>query len=134
MPASAPASSGAPSTSNPSWSYTGCFTDAVNPRTLPQWSNFNGPNMSNAACVSFCDSRGYTIAGTEYAGQCFCGDEITTPQLDEGSCNMACTGAAGEMCGGPGAFSLWTKSGSGSKKMAKRQQLNYRPWRKVMKY
>ncbi|OQU99815.1 hypothetical protein CLAIMM_05396 [Cladophialophora immunda] len=137
---SSPASSATPSTpstpsaSNPSWSYTGCFTDTVNPRTLPQWSNFNGPNVSNAACVSFCDSRGYTVAGTEYAGQCFCGNEITTPVLDEGSCNMACTGAAGEMCGGPGALSVWTKSGSGSKKMAKRQLLNYKPWRKMMKY
>ncbi|ETI20140.1 hypothetical protein G647_08174 [Cladophialophora carrionii CBS 160.54] len=105
----------APSTSNPSWSYSGCFTDTVSPRTLPKWSTFNGPDVTNEACIAFCDSKGYPVAGTEYAGQCFCGAEITSPQLGEDKCNMACTGDAGQMCGGPGALSVWTKSGESKK-------------------
>src|ERR1700709_2283983 len=109
MPASSPSSSpsaptsspSTPSTSNPSWSYSGCFTDTVFPRTLPEWSNFNGPSVTNDACISFCDSRGYPVAGTEYAGQCFCGSAITSPQLSEDKCNMACTGDGSKTVGGP---------------------------------
>jgi hypothetical protein len=114
MPAASPSSSStAPSTSDGPWSYAGCFTDTVTPRTLPQWSNFNGPNVSNDACMSFCDSRGFPVAGTEYAGQCFCGAEISSPQLSEDQCNMACTGDASQTCGGPGALTVYTK-GAGS--------------------
>lgn len=75
--------------------------------------------MSNDACVAFCDGRGFPVAGTEYAGQCFCGTEISSAQLDESACNMECTGEADDLCGGPGALSVWSKV-SGSKKMAKR--------------
>ncbi|EXJ54755.1 hypothetical protein A1O7_10096, partial [Cladophialophora yegresii CBS 114405] len=102
-------------TSNPSWSYAGCFTDTVSPRTLPKWSTFNGRDVTNDACIAFCDSKGYPLAGTEYAGQCFCGTEITSSQLGEDRCNMACTGNAGQMCGGPGTLTVWTKSGESKK-------------------
>lgn len=123
MQSSTPSTPSTPSSSNPSWTYSGCAVDTVNPRTLPNWSNFNGPNMSNAACISFCDGAGFSLAGTEYAGQCFCGNDITTTPLDESQCNMPCAGAAGEMCGGPGALSLWKKSAVTEARamMAKRQ-------------
>ncbi|EXJ83113.1 hypothetical protein A1O1_06732 [Capronia coronata CBS 617.96] len=74
--------------------------------------------MTNGACVSFCDSRGFAVAGTEYAGQCFCGTDADFPamasQLDESQCDMPCTGAGGEMCGGSGALSVWAKGGASS--------------------
>ncbi|KAJ9634674.1 hypothetical protein H2204_006123 [Knufia peltigerae] len=108
-----PTSSSTPTaSSNPSWSYSGCFTDTVTPRSLPQWSNFNGPDMTNDACISFCDKSGFPVAGTEYAGQCFCGAADVTSGLEQLSgdkCSMACTGDKEQICGGPGALSVWTK-------------------------
>ena len=73
--------------------------------------------MTNDACISFCDGAGYPVAGTEYAGQCFCGAAITSIELGEDKCNMACTGAQEEMCGGPAALSVWTKTETASGKV-----------------
>ncbi|EHY53376.1 hypothetical protein ABEF92_001228 [Exophiala dermatitidis] len=73
--------------------------------------------MTNDACVSFCDGRGFAVAGTENAGQCFCGsdaDIAAATTLAEDKCNMVCTGASGsnqEICGGSAALSVWLKKG-----------------------
>ena len=51
------------------------------------------------------------LAGTEYAGQCFCGNALVGSQpSSESGCNMACTGKAGEICGGGGRLSVYKKS------------------------
>ncbi|RMZ85195.1 hypothetical protein DV738_g427, partial [Chaetothyriales sp. CBS 135597] len=105
------------------WTYTGCYTDAVFPRSLPNWSNFNGDHMSNSACVTFCQSKGFTLAGTEYSGQCFCGDALVdSSPADESQCNMACSGNANELCGGPGVLSVWrsTTAAVGNSRAVKR--------------
>ena len=103
-----------------SWTYKGCYTDTLTPRSLPQWSTFNGPEMSNAACIAFCDDKGFSMAGTEYAGQCFCGNDISSSKVGEGECDMPCTGGKGEMCGGGGTLSVYSKSGTGVGGMKKR--------------
>ncbi|ETN40440.1 uncharacterized protein HMPREF1541_04717 [Cyphellophora europaea CBS 101466] len=104
----------------PSWTYAGCYTDTVFPRSLPFWSDFNGPHMSNSACMTFCDSRGFPFAGTEFAGQCFCGDGLVgggSRLAEEGMCAMSCTGGGvGEVCGGKGVLSLWRKDDVGDEK------------------
>ena len=76
--------------------------------------------MTNDACISFCDNAGYSVAGTEYGGQCFCGDDISSTQLNDAQCSMACTGAAGEMCGGSAALSVWKKTATSKFKMERR--------------
>jgi hypothetical protein len=88
----------------------------------PKWSTFNGPKMTNDPCISFCDAAGFPVAGTEYAGQCFCGVEITSTEIGEDKCNMPCTGKQGaqgeiEMCCGSAALSVWTKTASASAKV-----------------
>lgn len=99
------------------WSYKGCYIDALTPRTFPIWSNFNGPTMSNAACIAFCDAKGFPVSGTEYAGQCFCGSsgDLTNASLgDDADCDRECTGAegSGEMCGGAARLSVYGKDGA----------------------
>lgn len=99
------------------WSYAGCWVDTVFPRTLPEWSSFNGPAVNNTRCIDFCNSNGYSIAGTEYAGQCFCGNNLDgSSQTPDSDCNMACTGNANEICGGPARMTVWKKSGSSNQK------------------
>ena len=54
------------------------------------------------------------MAGTEYAGQCFCGNDISSsPNL--GRRNVICLvlGERGEMCGGGGTLSVYEKSATG---------------------
>lgn len=53
------------------WSYTGCGTDNYYSRLLTGASESND-QMTNEACVAFCDSKGFSVAGTEYSKECYC--------------------------------------------------------------
>lgn len=55
-----------------SWSSLGCYSDNVSGRALPNGESVPGGTnaMTNEACQSACQGAGYTIAGTEYAGEC----------------------------------------------------------------
>jgi len=61
--------------------------------------------MTNDKCKAACRAGGFVLAGTEYAGECFCDNQIRAnggPAPDgEKGCNMACNGNQTEMCGGP---------------------------------
>ncbi|CAG5137745.1 uncharacterized protein ALTATR162_LOCUS191 [Alternaria atra] len=61
--------------------------------------------MTNAKCRDACRAGGFVLAGTEYAGECFCDNQIRNnggPAPDgEAKCNMPCNGDQTEMCGGP---------------------------------
>jgi len=56
------------------WYPLGCYIDSVQARTLgngmqvPGGANY----MTNEACTAVCQSSGYTLAGTEYSGECYC--------------------------------------------------------------
>ncbi len=105
------------------WSYKGCFVDTVSPRSLPTWSNINGATLTNAKCMQFCEAKGFALAGTEYAGQCFCGSDASgLQQTGEEKCNMSCKGAAGEVCGGGGMLSVYSK-GVGKKRSAMKRHI-----------
>lgn len=59
--------------------------------------------MTGDACVTFCASESYDIAGLEYGIQCFCARNFTTvppPELNKKECDMACSGNPDEACGG----------------------------------
>ncbi|USP76719.1 uncharacterized protein yc1106_03993 [Curvularia clavata] len=67
--------------------------------------------MTNAKCKDACRAAGYVLAGTEYAGECFCDNQIRNagkPAPDGNTgCNMACNGNQTEMCGGPDRLTFW---------------------------
>ena len=108
-----------PATDLPSgWSYKGCFVDTVFPRSLPQWGQ-NGPSTTNAKCTQSCESKGFSVAGTEYAGQCFCGGASDVEGMEvrgDEECDMDCSGKEGEACGGPGTLSVYVKGAEGGGK------------------
>lgn len=93
--------------------YVGCYKDSssrvLSGKVLP-----NIGDVSNTACVKYCASQGFSIAGTEYGGECFCGDSLAaaSEKLDESKCSMACKGDAGETCGGDWALTLYAKGGA----------------------
>jgi hypothetical protein len=70
--------------------------------------------MTPQACTDHCTQRGFAIAGTEYTGECFCGNAFVNSsgkvkQVDERQCNMPCRGDGGIICGGPARLSIYTK-------------------------
>lgn len=71
--------------------------------------------MTNNLCTAACQKAGYTIAGTEYSGECYCGNEYANggAKIAQG-CNMACNGDPAQICGGGSRLSVWSLIGSGS--------------------
>jgi len=68
------------------------------------------PNMTLETCLNMCASKGFTMAGLEYASQCFCGSSLVNGaslSVASKSCNMPCAGNSGEICGGPDAIQLF---------------------------
>ena len=89
------------------WSSLGCYTDSVNPRALPV-TGWWGNATTSSGCVAGCEAEGYAFAGTENAGQCFCGNDLVQSVKTTG-CDLPCTGEGGEICGAAGKLSLFGK-------------------------
>ena len=93
------------------WSSKGCYVDAVNGRILPTQVPADN-TMTVESCVSSCVANGYSVAGMEYASQCFCGNQIiqggTKDTANPSGCNMNCAGNANEICGGPNRMSIYS--------------------------
>jgi hypothetical protein len=92
-----------------SWATLGCYTDDVGNRVLSQGINI--PSLTVDKCVAACSDAGYTIAGVEYGGECYCDNAIKNGQgqAPDGSvgCNIGCNGNAGEMCGGSNRMNVY---------------------------
>jgi WSC domain len=53
------------------------------------------------------------MAGTEYGGQCFCGNSLSTStKLDDSQCAMPCEGDGSQTCGGSLSLSVYTTAAS----------------------
>lgn len=92
--------------------YVGCYKDKISRvlsgEVLPKLGL-----VSNTVCVDYCASKGFSVAGTEYGGECYCGNQLSTlEKLDDAKCAMACKGDAGQTCGGDWALTLYAKGGS----------------------
>lgn len=97
----------------PGWTYSGCYSDSLNSRVLTgiTFADLGIGNVTSTGCLMYCDDNGYSIAGTEYAGQCFCGNELVgSSAIDDTRCDMACEGAPDEICGGSLALSIYEQS------------------------
>ncbi|EXJ57798.1 murein transglycosylase [Cladophialophora psammophila CBS 110553] len=103
------------------WEYMGCGTDNYYNRILTGASQSNG-QMTNENCVAFCESKGFSIAGSEYADECYCGNSIPDSGKPVpgviGACTMKCAGDNSEFCGGAGTISLYQKCSGDSCKNA----------------
>lgn len=100
------------------WLYKGCFSDNVNARVLTgiTFADIGNHQVTNTKCTTYCGAKGFSLAGTEYGGQCFCGNELVgSSSIAESMCNMACEGDGSQTCGGPNALSVYT-TGSAKKR------------------
>ncbi|KAF7543009.1 hypothetical protein G7Z17_g11090 [Cylindrodendrum hubeiense] len=95
----------------PGWTYIGCIEEGTGGRALTHQVNVaGGANaMTNELCVAACEADGYDLAGTEYAGECFCGNEYANDGgLPGEGCTMKCHGDSSQFCGGSNRLSAWT--------------------------
>ncbi|OAA38041.1 hypothetical protein NOR_06786 [Metarhizium rileyi] len=101
------------------FNYAGCFKDSPD-RVLNGQQRPNLGIMSNEKCVTHCKTAGFALAGTEYGGQCYCGNELVgSKKLDDSACNVSCEGDKSDKCGGGWALSVYSKDGEASLKGAK---------------
>ncbi|XP_067939949.1 uncharacterized protein [Watersipora subatra] len=84
--------------------HVGCYIDGMN-RVLSVMKD--GSVASVQECCQFCYDNGYRVFGTEYGGECFCGDSgyDKHESADETECSMKC--ADGLPCGGPWRISIY---------------------------
>ncbi|CCA66988.1 related to glyoxal oxidase precursor [Serendipita indica DSM 11827] len=92
------------------WLSAGCFEDSINARVLPnQRYPAGGPSaMTVELCVDACRADGFSVAGLEWAQECWCGDDI--PSNGAQSCDMACKGNPNEHCGGGNRINVYQYS------------------------
>ncbi len=93
-------------------SYLGCFKDSNN-RDLSGFT-FNSDQMTTKLCLDTCRQKGFKYAGLEYSRYCFCGNSYG--KLGKANnCNMPCSGAQKEICGGGWANSVYRVENSSKK-------------------
>lgn len=100
--------------------YVGCYAEdrradpvGLRNRVLGGAMIADNPAMTVDKCVSYCGSKGFAYAGTQYSKWCFCGNSYA----DNGeakNCNMACSGDNSQTCGGAWANSVYRTSVTGN--------------------
>lgn len=98
-----------------SWSYQDCVADNDNLPALvsPFPYQLSSEEVSNAACMDFCDERGSSLAATQNGNECWCGTVSQASNfypVDKSMCNIPCAAATGEMYGGKGSLSVFTRA------------------------
>ncbi|KAL3418802.1 wsc domain-containing protein [Phlyctema vagabunda] len=88
--------------------FAGCFTDQT-PKTLG-YTAYSSSDNTIDKCTSTCDTAGYTIAGTEYGSECYCGNVLTAraEQVVDSGCSQACPGNTTQTCGASSRLSVYS--------------------------
>ncbi|KIM21987.1 hypothetical protein M408DRAFT_333113 [Serendipita vermifera MAFF 305830] len=89
------------------WRSQGCYIDSVLERVLTPMPDAVAP-MTVETCVDACLAAGFTVAGVEYASECYCGDGLPPVSATDG-CVMKCDGDAEHLCGGPDRLNVYQK-------------------------
>lgn len=107
----------------------GCYSDSST-RVLSgkEFVNIGDHQVTTTACIEYCDAAGFSLAGTEWGKQCFCGNELVgSSKVPDDTCHMPCEGDSSQICGGDWALTLYEKNGaaaSGVKARRNRRHLH----------
>ncbi|KAG8786722.1 hypothetical protein FRB91_001387 [Serendipita sp. 411] len=100
------------------WTEHGCIDEGD-----PYVNTMNGDklvdqSMNPQMCVSYCDGKGFSLAGIENGDTCFCANQLdhngSMNVVDFGKCLVKCVGSYYEWCGGGRNLHLWQKTGGNS--------------------
>ncbi len=91
--------------------FLGCYIDK--PDRDVQGHFFSDSRMTTQLCINTCRTKGYRIASTQFASQCFCGNTYGRyGKVAKSQCNYDCAGNANEKCGASWRNSVY-KIGAG---------------------
>ncbi|WVQ79634.1 hypothetical protein IAT38_001734 [Cryptococcus sp. DSM 104549] len=85
-----------------------CIAEGTSGRALAS-ASYASSEMTQATCASYCGDKGYTLAGIEYASECWCGDILSNGASllsTSTACTMSCSGDSTSICGGGNALTL----------------------------
>ncbi|GAA5856938.1 hypothetical protein JCM8547_008475 [Rhodosporidiobolus lusitaniae] len=91
--------------------YQGCYTDAVDARTLANLVTVPGTQTWDAAkCLAAVKAAGYSYGGIIYGGECWGANELasTASPLDAGRCAWPCNDQNSYTCGGQAGLDVYT--------------------------
>ncbi len=94
--------------------YSGCYQEVDGTHILPYRSDASSDTMTVESCVAECKGNGYRYAGLVYYGNCYCGQTVIGPAVDESQCNYPCKGNSSEICGANNIFSIYQDPTFGS--------------------
>jgi hypothetical protein len=89
----------------------GCFTDSVHARVLNGaggvLGDFSGQTLDK--CAATCTTRGYSLFGVEYGGECWCDNTLasTSTKVGDEECNLLCPGDVNQYCGAGDRLELY---------------------------
>ncbi|KAF7933528.1 uncharacterized protein EAE98_003237 [Botrytis deweyae] len=91
------------------WSFAGCYTEGQTGRLLI-YQIIASP-MTVDICTAACQEGGYSLAGVEYADECWCGNQLSNggalaPEGVSG-CSTLCAGNSSEFCGGTNRLDVY---------------------------
>ncbi|KZL71724.1 WSC domain containing protein [Colletotrichum tofieldiae] len=91
------------------YTFLGCRTEPAQGGRALDAKATASDKMTNEVCAAFCD--GYNYFGTEYGGECYCGNTLPATSLEApaGDCSMFCTGSGNEYCGNGNRLSVYKK-------------------------
>lgn len=92
------------------WTSQGCWVDGAFGRILTGHQFDDNEDLTIESCIASCSAQGFSVAGVEYAEECWCDNQIKNGgvQASPSDCSMACPGNSGEVCGGPNRLSVYS--------------------------
>ncbi|KAI9449832.1 WSC domain-containing protein, partial [Lactarius psammicola] len=84
--------------------------DSNDARVLTEQAPIGQYNTSVEGCTDACNARNYSLAGLEFAQQCWCDNSINNggAQIDSTHCMLACSGNSSEICGGANSLVIYS--------------------------
>ena len=92
-----------------------CYVDTSSRILEPTNVASQGTPLTQEYCSQLCHNKNKTLAGVEFAAECYCGDAVAAGAAvaKDTDCNMACSGNDKEKCGGNYRVGVFTVDCSG---------------------
>ena len=90
--------------------YVGCFQDSFTERLFSGSVHKFPDTNEKELCLKTCYDAGFRYSGLQFALECFCGNEVPSPELklEDSACNKPCTGNKSQTCGGYLTMNIYT--------------------------
>ncbi|WVR09238.1 hypothetical protein IAU60_006302 [Kwoniella sp. DSM 27419] len=101
------------------WTKLGCLHEPQGGRALTA-ARTTDQTMTPEKCISFCASKGYSLAGVEWSVECYCDNAVTGTSLSNidknANCGMPCNGLdySQGFCGGSSTLTVYQKKAGGA--------------------